>query len=67
MLTTTKVGHVVFTHDDQFKGEVEIVRGEARVTVPMDALLKVVAEKIRFDLADHISKMKPETLLRRIA
>lgn len=67
MLTTTKVGHVVFTHDDQFKGEVEIVRGDARVSVPMEAIRRLAAESIRFDLADHVAKMKPEALLRRIA
>jgi hypothetical protein len=67
MLTTTKVGAVTFTHDDQFKGEVEIARGETRITVPIEALRRVVAESVRFELADHVSKMKPEQLLRRIA
>lgn len=67
MQTTTKVGHVVFVHDDQFKGEVEISRGDAKITVPMDALRRIVAESVRFELADHVQKMKPEQLLRRIA
>lgn len=67
MLTTTKAGHVTFTHDDQFKGDVEIVRGELRIAVPMEALRKLVAESIRFELADHVARMKPEALLRRIA
>jgi hypothetical protein len=67
MLTTTKVGAVIFTHDDQFKGEVEIVRGDARISVSVAALRQLVAESVRFELADHVSKMKPEQLLRRIA
>jgi hypothetical protein len=67
MLTTTKVGHVTFTHDDQFRGEVTIERGELKIAVPMEALRKLVAETVRFELADHVSKMKPEALLRRIA
>lgn len=67
MMTTTKVGAVVFTHDDQFKGEVEIVRGDVRIAVPVEALRRLVAESVRFELADHVAKMKPEQLLRRIA
>ena len=67
MQTTTKAGAVTFGHDDQFRGEVEIVRGESRVSVPMEALRKIVAESVRFELADHIAKMKPADLLRRIA
>lgn len=67
MQTTTKVGHVTFTHSDEFKGEVEISRGDQRLTVPMEALRKLVAESIRFELADHVAKMKPDALLRRIA
>lgn len=67
MQTTTKVGHVVFTHDDLFRGEVEIVRGDVRISVPMEALKKLVAEAVRVDLLDHVVKMKPENLLRRIA
>lgn len=67
MQTTTKVGHVVFAHDDQYKGEVEITRGETKIVVPMEALRRLVAESVRFELADHVQKMKPEQLLRRIA
>jgi hypothetical protein len=67
MHTVTKVGHVTFTHDDQFKGEVTIERGDARIAIPMEALRKLVAESVRFELADHIAKMKPDQLLRRIA
>jgi hypothetical protein len=67
MRVTTKVGHVSFLHDDLFRGEVEIVRGEQRISVPMEALKKLVAEAVRADLLDHVVRMKPEALLRRIA
>ena len=67
MQTTMKAGHVTFVHDDQFKGEVEISRGSEKMSVPMEALRKLVAESIRFELADHVQKMKPDALLRRIA
>jgi len=67
MQTTTKVGHVIFTHSDEFRGEVEIRKGESVVSVSMEALRTLVAESIRFELANHVQKMKPEALLRRIA
>jgi hypothetical protein len=67
MQTTTKVGHVTFVHDDQFKGDVEISRGDRSVAVPVEALRKIVAEAVRVELLDNIVKMKPEQLLRRIA
>lgn len=67
MQTTMKVGHVTFAHSDEFKGEVEITRGDGKVIVPMDALRTLVAESIRFQLADHVARMKPAELLRRIA
>lgn len=67
MQTTTKAGAVTFAHDDLFRGDVTIARGEAQVVVPMEALRKLVAESVRVELAEHIAKMKPEQLLRRIA
>lgn len=67
MQTTTKVGHVTFTHSDEFKGEVEISRGDASMMVPIEALRLLVAESVRHQLADHVQKMKPDALLRRIA
>jgi hypothetical protein len=67
MQTTTKVGAVTFAHDDQFKGEVEITKGGLTLVVPIEALRRLVAESVRYELADHVSKMKPEALLRRIA
>lgn len=67
MQTTTKSGAVTFTHDDFFRGDVTIARGEAQVVVPVEALRKLVAESVRIELTEHIAKMKPEQLLRRIA
>ena len=67
MLTTTKVGHVTFTHDDMFKGDIEIAKGNVRLTIPMEAIRKLAAESVRQELLDHVTKMKPEQLLRRIA
>jgi len=67
MQTTLKAGHVTFEHDDAFKGEVTISRGDQVMSVPIEALRKLVAESVRYELADHIAKMKPEALLRRIA
>jgi len=67
MQTTTKAGHVNFQHDDAFKGEVIIVRGDQSMSVPIDALRLLVAEAVRYDLAVHVRSMKPEQLLRRIA
>lgn len=62
----TKMGAVVFEHDDLYRGEVTITRGDVTVSVSMEALRRIVAESVRVDLADHIAKMKPEQLLRRI-
>jgi hypothetical protein len=67
MQITTKVEHVTFVHTDDFKGEVEIRRGAATVTIPMSALRRIAAESVRAELLDTVQKMKPEQLLRRIA
>jgi hypothetical protein len=67
MQVTRKVGAVTFEHHDEFKGEVTIRRGDASVSVPVEALRLLVAESVRFELAAHIAKMKPADLLRRIA
>lgn len=67
MIISRKVGHVTFHHDDEFKGEVTIEKGGERMSVSMDALRGLVAESVRYDLASHVSKMKPADLLRRIA
>jgi hypothetical protein len=67
MLTQTKHGYVVFEHDDAFRGEVRIIKGDVSVKVSMDALRALVAESVRRDLAAHVAQMKPADLLRRIA
>lgn len=66
MQISTKYGHVTFEHSDQYTGEVEIKKGNIAITVPMEALCKLVAEKTRHELLEHVQKMKPETLLRRL-
>jgi len=63
----TKIGHVTFEHSLEYRGEVEIKKGEVTISVSMESLRKIVAESVRYDLADHVSKMKPADLLRRIA
>lgn len=67
MITRRKVGHVVFEHSDDFKGEVTVSKGDVALSVPMESLRALVAESVRFDLANHIQRMKPTDLLRRIA
>ena len=67
MMVARKVGHVTFHHDDEFKGEVTIEKGDMRLSVSMEALRSLVAESVRHDLASHVAKMKPADLLRRIA
>ncbi|MFL9999018.1 phage terminase large subunit family protein, partial [Paraburkholderia sediminicola] len=46
MLTQTKHGYVVFEHDDAFRGEVRIIKGDVSVKVSMDALRALVAESV---------------------
>ena len=67
MLKTTKTGHVTFVHSDDFKRDVSITLGDRTVSVPFDALRFIVAESVRYDLGEHIQRMKPADLLRRIA
>lgn len=67
MLISRKVGHVTFHHDDEFKGEVTIEKGDTRLSVSMEAMRALVAESVRYELANHVAKMKPADLLRRIA
>lgn len=66
-LVTRKIGAVTFEHREDFTGDVKIKKGDAEVTVSIDALRAVVAESVRYELAAHIQKMKPADLLRRIA
>lgn len=66
MQTTLKHGHVTFVCDDEFKGDVFIARatGES-LTVPMEALRRIVAESLRAEIIRAASVAKPEALLRR--
>jgi hypothetical protein len=67
MRVSRKVGHVTFEHDDEFKGEVTISRGEQSLAVPVEALRTIVAESVRVELAAQVQRMKPSELLRRMA
>ncbi|MEX3690811.1 hypothetical protein AB3X91_11800 [Paraburkholderia sp. BR14263] len=67
MLTQTKHGHVVFEHDDEFRGEVRIIKGDVTVKVSMDALRALVAESVRHDMTARVLKMKAADLLRGVA
>lgn len=66
-MPTTKVGPYTFEHNDEFRGDIVIRKGDATLTVPMEALRRIVAESVRYELATHVMGMKPEQLLRRIA
>jgi hypothetical protein len=63
----TKIGALTFEHHDEFRGEVVITKGDVSLPVSIEAMRQFVAESVRFQLATHIAKMKPEDLLRRIA
>ena len=62
----TKSGHVNFDHNESFRGDVTITKGEESITVSVESLRNFVAESVRYELADHVAKMKPSSLLRRI-
>lgn len=61
----TKIGPAYFTHNETFSGEVEIEKGDARIRVPVDSLRQFVAEGIRQEELDRISKMKVADILKR--
>ena len=63
----TKIGHLIFDHSEEFRGNVEIKKGDISLTIPMDALRAFVAESVRCDLLGQVQKMKPADLLRRIS
>ena len=65
-LMKKKIGHVTFDHTESFRGEVEITKGDMSIIVPIESLRDFVAESVRYELADHVQKMKPSALLRRI-
>ena len=68
--TRTKIRTgLVAVVDESYRGDVEFVneQGTTVVRVPIEALRNIVAESVRRDLLDHVLKMKPEGLLRRLA
>lgn len=62
-----KVGPVTFTHADNFTGEVEIAKGDIVLKVPMEALIRVVAEKVRASRIDALERAKPSDLIAKLA
>lgn len=63
----TKVDKVVFDHSDGFSGEVEITRGTQKIKVPMEALVRLVAEKVRHDRIVTLQNAKPSELIAKLA
>jgi hypothetical protein len=62
-----KTGPISFSVPDNFKGDVEIVKGEVRLKVPMESLIRVVAEKVRFDRMAVLVDAKPNDLISKLA
>lgn len=67
MQISRKIGYVTFVHDENFAGDVEIRKGDAKVLVSINTLRAFVAESIRSDEIERVRRMKPEDLLRRLA
>lgn len=63
----TKVDKISFEHSDAYSGEVEISRGAETMKVPMEALVRLVAEKVRHDKIAELQKAKPSDLIKRLA
>jgi hypothetical protein len=62
-----KRGPVTVEHDEDFKKDVTITRGDVSIAVPMELLRVIVAEGVRRDLVAQVAAMKPVDLLRRLA
>lgn len=62
-----KVGPVTFTHTENFSGEVEIRKGDVTLKVPMEALIRIVAEKVRASRIDALERAKPSELIAKLA
>lgn len=62
-MATTKIGAVTFTHHHEYTGEVEIERAGMTVTVPFEAVQRIVAEKVRFQMIANIEALKPHEIL----
>lgn len=63
MSIETKAGAVTFAHNANFSGEVEIERGGLSVKVPMEALQKIVSDKVRLQMIQNIENLKPHEIL----
>ena len=63
----TKIGHTFFEHTDDFKGEVELRKGDISFKVPMESLRTFVAECVRKETIAQLERMQPKDLLRKIA
>jgi hypothetical protein len=63
----TKVDKIVFDHADNFTGEVQVSRGEVSMKVPMDAMVRLVAEKVRHDRIRALENAKPSELIAKLA
>lgn len=57
-----KVGAVEMEYREGFKGEVTVVRGEKSVTVPIEAIERLIAEKDRHDLIEGLQTAKPDAV-----
>lgn len=52
----------VFIHNGGYDGDVEIVRGENRLSVPFDALKQFVADYVRAKKISDLEDAIPETV-----
>ncbi|WP_431276266.1 hypothetical protein ACQ858_08435 [Variovorax ureilyticus] len=62
-----KAGSVTFTVADNFVGDVEIVKGDVTLKIPMDALVRVVAEKVRANRIAALETAKVSDLIAKLA
>lgn len=62
-----KVEKILFEHQQNFTGEVEIKRGDKVMKVPMEALVRIVAEKVRYDRIKALETAKPGDLVMKLA
>lgn len=63
----TIVDKIQFEHSEGFTGEVEITRGSEKIKVPMEAVVRLVAEKVRHDRIAELQSAKPSDLIKRLA
>lgn len=66
-MAQTKVGNVVFEHNQDFTAEVDIRRGDQQIKIPFAALRAIVAESVRQDLTSQIERMPTDKLLKKLA